>query len=63
MNKKTLCILALVAGTSLATSVEKPRLRYVDPSNPCRRKAATPITGNVRNELTHVADIPDSWNW
>ena len=60
--KKTVCILALLAGSAIA-STEKPRLKYVDPSMPCRRKAAVPILGNSVSTLTPVNDVPDTWIW
>ena len=60
--KKTACILALLAGTAYA-STEKPRLKYVDPSMPCRRKSAVPILGNSDSSLTAVTDVPENWIW
>ncbi len=61
--KKTICIFALLAGATYASTEVKPRLKYVDPSGPCRRKASTPVKHNVKSALEPVQDLPDNWVW
>ena len=61
--KKSLCIFALLAGATYAATEEKPRLKFVDPSTPCRRKASTPIKDHIKEPLQPVSDIPDNWVW
>ena len=61
MNK-ALCILALLAGCALA-STDKPRLRYIDPSAPCRKKSSRNIEGHSVKSLLAADNIPENWNW
>lgn len=58
--KKTICILSLMAGSSLAA--EPSKFSKVNRDEPCRKKTFPPILGNSESELTAV-DLPESWNW
>jgi len=58
--QKALCILALFAGSSIA-STEKSRLKYV--SNEFPNSKPTLLKGNAREALIPVSDIPDNFVW
>ncbi len=57
--QKALCLLALLAGASLAT--EKSRLKYV--SNEFPNSKPTTLKGNAREPLKAVTDIPENFIW
>lgn len=59
--KKSFCIFALLAGAVYA-SHEKPRLKFVDPSAPCRKKSSRPILSNALVPLEPVT-APEQWIW
>jgi hypothetical protein len=63
MKKTSLCVLALIAGSALANSQEKPRLKYVDPVHPCRKLRTGNEVSVVKHELTTVMDVPETFVW
>jgi hypothetical protein len=58
--KKTICILALTAGSSMAA--ETTKFSKVNRDEPCRKKAFPPILGNAQESLASV-EVPESHNW
>lgn len=57
--KQSLCILAFVAGSVLASEHRK---LYVDPVHPCRKTSAGPKKMHVKSAL-HEVSLPDNHVW
>ena len=53
MRKSTLCILALLIGSSLA----------LDPIQKCRKKSSRPIHPMIKSVQPVTANLPDTWVW
>jgi len=59
--KKSVCILSLMAGSTLAA--ETTKFSKVNRDEPCRKKTFPPILGNAETSLAPVEDLPQEWNW
>jgi hypothetical protein len=58
--KQSVCILAVVAGSVIASEHKK---LYVDPIHPCRKTSTAPKKVHVKSELAHVEALPENYIW
>jgi len=62
MAKLALCVLAVVAGSVLATAQEEQPLKFVDPVHPCRRQSAVAPEPVIKTTLDTV-ELPETHIW
>jgi hypothetical protein len=62
MKRTAAAVLALLLGSAYAET-SKPKVRHVNPDEPCRKKHDKPILGASNWTLPPVNDVPETWIW
>lgn len=63
MKKTSLCVIAALFAASTVATLEKPKLKFVDPSHPCRKQNSGNAITVVNTPLTDVENIPETFVW